>query len=511
MSDPLSDPIADSVTSNSAKTFDQELEEAILGFDEIQAELNYRQAQTTLRTLVENLDLTASERTGLDSEIHGLETMLGKLDRLVVHIAAFGMVGRGKSSVLNALLGQTVFETGPIHGVTQVRQTANWSVSTEAVADSDHTIERVTLPGMSQSQIELIDTPGIDEVDGEAREALARQVAQQADLLLFIVSGDMTNVEYQALSELRNVGKPIILVFNKIDQYPDADRMSIYHKIRDERVKDLLSPDEIVMVAASPLIGRAVKRPDGRTTIQRTLGIPQVDELKLKILEVLHREGKSLVALNTMLYADDINDRVVERKMTIREQNADRIVWNAVITKAVATAVNPITVLDILSSAAIDVAMILALSKLYGIQMTQQGAIALLQKIAIAMGGITASELLANLGLSSLKGLLGLSAPATGGLSLGPYLSVALTQAGVAGISSYGIGQVTKAYLANGASWGPDGPKAVVTNILASLDEDSILIRIKDELRAKLNMRDYPAGGTASRRYRAMNKNSAGK
>ncbi len=83
---------------------------------------------------------------------------------------------------------------------------------------------------------------------------------------------------------------------------------------------------------------------------------------------------------------------------------------------------------------------------------------------------------------------MGLSAPATGGASLAAYASVALTQAGVAGVSSYGIGQVTKAYLANGASWGPDGPKAVVNRILASLDEESILSRIKDELRAKLDL-----------------------
>jgi hypothetical protein len=64
---------------------------------------------------------------------------------------------------------------------------------------------------------------------------------------------------------------------------------------------------------------------------------------------------------------------------------------------------------------------------------------------------------------------------------------VALTQAGVAGVSSYAIGQVTKIYLANGASWGPDGPKAVVSNILSSLDENSILNRIKGELEAKID------------------------
>jgi hypothetical protein len=128
------------------------------------------------------------------------------------------------------------------------------------------------------------------------------------------------------------------------------------------------------------------------------------------------------------------------------------------------------------------------LSKLYGINMTNQGAIALMQKIAISMGGISASELLATLGLGSLKSLLGIAAPATGGLSMGAYVSVAITQAGVAGVSAYAIGLVTKQYLANGASWGPQGPKAVVSQILANLDETSILARIKDELRTKLDL-----------------------
>lgn len=467
---------------------DQELDNTILSFEEIQAELNYRQAEDALRELVVNLDLTPQERHGLEPEIHGLESLLDKLERSVIHIAVFGMVGRGKSSVLNALVGQDVFEIGPIHGVTQTIQRVHWQTQREAVAGSDRDVIRVVLPGIDQSRIELIDTPGIDEVDGERREALARQVAQQADLILFVIAGDITKVEHQALAELRKASKPILLVFNKIDQYPDADRQAIYQKIRDERVRELLSPDEIVMAAASPLVARAVRRPDGGMAAQLSRGTPQVDDLKLKILEVLHREGKSLVALNTMLYADGINEQLVQRKLIIRDQSANRVIWNAVMTKAVAIALNPVTVVDLLSGAVIDVALILTLSKLYGMPMTQQGALGLLKKIAVSMGGISASELLANLGLSSLKSLLGLATPATGGAALAPYLSVALTQAGVAGVSSYGIGQVTKAYLANGATWGPDGPKAVVTRILSSLDEASILARIKTELRNKLDL-----------------------
>ncbi len=471
-------------TPESTPNWEEELDSAIFTFDDIQAELNYKQAKTALRNLVNNLDLSPGEKLGLEAEIHDLETMLDKLESMVVQIAAFGMVGRGKSSLLNALVGEEVFVTGPLHGVTRDAQMVNWSISEEVLGTL-----KATLPSNGQSQVELIDTPGLDEVDGETRAALAEQIAKQADLILFVIAGDMTKVEQLALSQLREVGKPIILVFNKVDQYPETDRITIYKKIRDDRVRELLSPAEIVMASAAPLVRIAVQNSDGTRGVKLKKGKSQVEELKLKILEVLHREGKALVALNTMLYADHVNEQLVERKLIIREENANQLIWKAVITKALAIALNPVTVVDILSAVIIDISLILGLSKLYGIPMTENGAVKLLQKIAVSMGGIGASELFANLGLSGLKTLLGISTTATAGMTIGPYLSIAMTQAGVAGVSSYGIGQVTKAYLANGANWGPDGPKAVVKQILSTLNETSILNRIKDELLTKVKLR----------------------
>lgn len=477
-------PSPETQSNNYSST--EEFEQAIFSFEEIQAELHYKQAKTALSAMVANLDLSESEVQGLEMEIADLQSMLTKLESMTVQIAAFGMVGRGKSSLLNAMVGQEVFETGPLHGVTRDAQRVNWTINEELFGDSQRAL-RVTLPSASgQSQVELIDTPGLDEVDGETRTALAEQIAKQADLILFVVSGDMTKLEHEALSQLRDARKPMLLVFNKVDQYPQADRIAVYEKIRDERVKELLSPAEIVTAAASPLVRTLVRNADGSKNVQLRKAKPQVEELKLRILEILHRDGKDLVALNTMLYADDVNEQLLERKLKLREAAANQLIWKSVITKALAVALNPVTVLDIVSAAAIDVFLILGLSRLYGIPMTESGALKLLQKIALSMGGISASELLANLGLGSLKTLLGISAPATGGATLGPYVSIALTQAGVAGVSSYGIGQVTKAYLANGATWGPDGPKAVIGKILANLDESSILNRIKGELQIKL-------------------------
>jgi hypothetical protein len=465
----------------------EELELTLLSFQEITTEINYKKAQKSLRDLVSNLDLTAQEQAGLESELNRLTEMLDKLEQSVVQIAAFGMVGRGKSSVLNALLGQEIFSVGPLHGVTTKIDRTNWQLTPEKLAGTEENLQTLTLStGIGDSKIQLIDTPGIDEVNGEAREALACNLAKQVDLILFIIAGDLTQVEYNALSRLREAGKPILLVFNKIDQYPETDRLAIYHKIRDERVKQLLSPEEIVMVAASPLEAQAIRQTDSRLKIQRQRGQPQVESLKLKILEILNREGKALIALNSMLYADEVNEQILQRKLEIREAAANRLIQKGVMVKAIAVALNPVTAIDLFTGAVVDIGIIIALSRLYGIPMTQTAALALLKKIALSMGGIGASELLATLGLSSLKGVLGLTVPLTGGLSLAPYLSIAIAQAGVAGVSSYAIGQITKTYLANGASWGPDGPKAVVRNILDSLDEESILNRIKSELQAKL-------------------------
>ncbi|MGL6340905.1 MAG: dynamin family protein, partial [Waterburya sp.] len=329
--------------------------EQTFSFEAIAAELNYRQAQTSLRDLISNIDLTAEEQIGLESEIERLTQMLDKLEQSVVQIAAFGMVGRGKSSVLNALVGQDIFPTGALHGVTRAIDSTNWQLTPEQIADTPENLQRLTIKGEQGGQIQLIDTPGIDEVNGEAREALACDLARRVDLILFMVSGDITQVEYRALSKLREAGKPMLLVFNKIDQYPEADRLAIYHKIKEERVRELISPDEIIMVAASPIEVRGVKDQAGKLKVQRFRGQPQVEALKLKILELLQREGKSLVALNSMLFADEVNEQLLQRKLAIREQAANELINKGMMVKAMTIALNPVTAIDLFSGAIIDV------------------------------------------------------------------------------------------------------------------------------------------------------------
>jgi GTPase len=459
----------------------QNLASTIDSFNTIQAERNYQQARDSLQQILVNLDLSQRERSGLESEIAELSEMLAKLDRAVFQVAVFGMVGRGKSSILNALIGAEIFQAGVVHGVTKERQQVVWEI---ANWQDEFDLDKDT-PATLQEAIEFIDTPGIDEVEGEQRQQLAHDIALQVDLILFIIAGDITELELQTLSQLRTAGKPILLVFNKVDRYPDQDKLAIYAKIRDERVKEILSPNEIILVAAAPVAIRADRRADGTMGVSYHSATPQINPLKWRIVEILQHEGKSLAALNAMWAADRIQTQLIDRKMGSREDAANDIIWQSVMTKSIAIAINPITAADIIAGAAIDIAMIVRLSKFYGIPMTRSGATKLLQSMAMGMGGLTISELVVNLGLSGIKGLFAILAPATGGISIAPYTAIALTQASIAGVSTYTIGQVTKTYLANGASWGDNSPKSVITQILDTIDKHSIVDRIKQELATK--------------------------
>jgi small GTP-binding protein len=174
-----------------------------------------------------------------------------------------------KSAVLNALLGQKILQTGPLNGVTQWPRSVRWTPNANA-----------------KVQVELIDTPGLDEIQGQTRAEMAQDVARQADLILFVVAGDITRTEYQALCELRQAQKPLILVFNKVDLYPDTDKQAIYQNLqqlgaRGGASESVLLPDEIVMVAAEPTpLEVRVEWPDGEVTYEWEIPAPQIDELK---------------------------------------------------------------------------------------------------------------------------------------------------------------------------------------------------------------------------------------
>ncbi len=437
------------------------------------------QARESLEETIAGLRLTPEEETALADELRQLRELTQKLDETTIEIAAFGMVSRGKSSVLNALVGQEVFTVGATHGTTVIRSAQRWEQST------------LGRPGLEGARLVVVDTPGIDEVGGEAREVLARDVARHADLILFIVSGDMQRVEIEALAQLREAQKPIILVFNQIDRYPELDRDQIYAKIKDERVRNLVRPEDVVMTAARPDPFRVkVQLPDGTSQIQWERPAPLIEPLKVRILDVLDREGKALVALNTLLIAGDLHAEIVARKVQIRDQAANRLIWNFAMAKGAAVALNPVPVADMAGGLAVDVGMIVTLSKLYGIPLTRRTATSLVRDMMLALGAMGVVSVAGRLLASGLKSSLAGLTVATGGLAapltvLG-YGAIGLGQAATGATTSYVLGQGAKTYLRQGCQWGPRGIKTVIQQILAEAKADSVIDRLRDDLKKRL-------------------------
>ncbi len=466
------------------------------------------QAKESLREVVKSLHIDPGDAAKFADQIRDVESMMEKLEHGVIHIAAFGMVSRGKSALLNALIGRDVFEVGPTHGTTRERQSASWSptaasgqpTAQEQGAPPSNSISKHTAqeqwrngvstfisPTDSGPRIELIDTPGLNEVDGEVRAQMARDVARRADLLLFVVSGDMLRPELEALAELRESNKPIILVFNMVDLYPDVDRQKIYDKIRNERVRELLKPDDVVLAAARPRSQKIITRAaDGTTAEHWETPEPMITPLKLKILEVLKREGTVLAALNSMLFLNDVHGEIVKRRMELREEAAESMIWKFTVTKAVVVACNPVVFTDVAGGLATDLTMVLALARLYGIPMNRAGVGKLVVQVGKMAGLFTATEVGTHMLIGAAKSFFAATSLFTGGATIAAYAAVAPIQAFAAGYTSRVIGEAAKVYLRNGASWGPAGPKTVIQSILDSLDRESVMSRIREELSRRL-------------------------
>lgn len=413
-------------------------------------------------------------QAALKPELEVLTSTLNKLDHTVIRIATFGLVSRGKSAVLNALLGQKILQTGPLNGVTQWPRSVRWAPSASG-----------------KVQVELIDTPGLDEIEGQARGQMAQDVARQADLILFVVAGDITQTEYQAFCELRQAQKPLILVFNKIDLYPDTDRQAIYQNLSQiaagtrghsqVRTTDVLLPDEIVMVAAEPApLEVRVESPDGITYEWET-PLPQVDDLKQKILDILNQEGRSLLALNALIQAQDAEVAIAAKTIELRNTEAEDLIWQYTKYKALAVGLNPIALLDLLGGVIADLALIRSLARLYGLPMTGYEAAKLLQTILFSSGGL----LLGELGSSLVLGLGKSTAAIASGenpFNLSAYAGAAITQGGIAGYGAYSVGRAAQAYLERGCTWGQLGASTVIQEILNQVEPNTILYRLRQEL-----------------------------
>ena len=414
-------------------------------------------ARESLRELLNDKRVPPPVRTALAEDYQQLQLLLEKIEHGHIHIAVFGRVSVGKSALLNALLGEVKFSTSPLHGETTRATHARWQE-------------------YDAGGVFLIDTPGINEVAGEEREQLAHDVATRSDLVLFVVDGDITDTELRALRQVKGAAQRLVLVLNKTDRYTQADRELLLRTLR-ERTEGLIQPQDIVTAAAQPAERIVILvDADGNETETRRRPAPDVTALRERIWDILKAEGKTMAALNAGLFAGRFSDRLTREIIAIRRDLAEKVVRNYCLGKGVAVALNPIPVADMLAAVATDAAMIIHLSRVYGLPISRGEAGSLLKAIFTQLAFLMGTVWVMNLVASALKGIsLWLST-----------LVTAAAQGAVAWYGTYVVGKAAEQYFAQGKSWGEGGPKRVVQDILDSLDRESLLAQAREDILSRL-------------------------
>ncbi len=416
-------------------------------------------ARESLSELIHDPRLPDGIRESLSHDYDAVQSMLDKLQHGHLHIAVFGRVSTGKSSLLNALIGEQRFAVSPLHGETKFTSMEPWSeVEAEGVF--------------------LIDTPGLDEAGGEMREEMAREVANRSDLVIFVVDGDMTESELASLKTLLAQGRPVVVALNKSDLYTASELEELLTSVR-EKTYGFVGADDVLAVAAQPRPQTVVEVDDAGNEIEtvRTRE-PDIEHLRLRLWDIFENEGKTLAALNASLFAAELSDQVGIRILNARREIGDKLCRTYCVAKGVAVAFNPVPVADLFAAAFIDVGMVVHLSNVYDLPISKREAGSLVSIIVAEAAALMGTVWALHFVSSALK-------VGTGGLST---VVTAGAQGAIAYYSTYVVGQIAAEYLAKGKSWGEGGPKAVVQEILDNLDRDTVLKEARREIRARLGM-----------------------
>jgi GTP-binding protein Era len=139
-------------------------------------------------------------------------------------------------------------------------------------------------------------------------------------------------------------------------------------------------------------------------------------------------------------------------------------------------AVNPVPVADLLAAAGTDVTMVIHLGNVYGFRLSKREASKLLLSISAQLLLLMGAYWGVNMVSAAMKTIsAGMSAALTAGV-----------QGTLAWYATYVTGKAAESWFAKGKSWGSEGPRDTIREILGSLDQDSILQAARGDILNKL-------------------------
>jgi GTP-binding protein Era len=146
------------------------------------------------------------------------------------YVAIVGVPNVGKSTLLNALLGEKL------------------SIVTDKPQTTRHRI--LGILNRPKAQLLFLDTPGIHTTDKLLNETIvdtAMQAMGDADIILHLVSPkpNLSETDQKIAARAKEMGKPHIVAINKVDLVTKESLLPLIQRIQEE-----WAPEEIIPVSA---------------------------------------------------------------------------------------------------------------------------------------------------------------------------------------------------------------------------------------------------------------------
>ena len=173
---------------------------------------------------------------GSRGDVDRLARLIDEMDELFLLVIA-GEYNTGKSTFINALLGDEVFAMGDLPTTREIA-ILRYGKAAPPEAIGEHTL-LFHYPLDVLRDLEIVDTPGTNSIE-RMEEEITRGFVPRADLVLFVTSllQPLTATELGFLSHIREWGKKVIFIVNGVDRRNSDEQIG---RVRDYLVRELAS------------------------------------------------------------------------------------------------------------------------------------------------------------------------------------------------------------------------------------------------------------------------------
>ena len=202
------------------------------------------------RRLVLRVRDAITKAGGPPDDAERLAALVHEMDELFL-LVVVGEYNAGKSTFINALLGDEVFETGDLP-TTRAISILRYGDAGRPELAGDH-LRIYRYPVDFLRDLEIVDTPGTNSLE-RVEEQITRDFVPRADLVLFVTSllQPLTASELDFLGHIREWGKKVVFVVNGADRRNSDDQLErVRQYIRDQVVARLGGAPPVVYVVSA--------------------------------------------------------------------------------------------------------------------------------------------------------------------------------------------------------------------------------------------------------------------